>query len=63
VKKKKYFRMNFIGPIPAVDAGNPLILPNARLRVKAKVSRPARVPTYMLQELTGKYVYQRAKAL
>ena len=39
--------MNFIGLTPAADAGNPLTLPNARLRVKAKVSRPASVQTYM----------------
>jgi len=43
--------MNFIGLTPAADAANPLTLPNARLRAKAKVSRPARVLIYMSKGL------------
>jgi hypothetical protein len=43
--------MNFIGLTPAADAANPLTLPNARLRVKAKVSHPARVLTYLSKGL------------
>jgi hypothetical protein len=40
-KKKRYFRMNLIGSTLAAGAMNPLTLPLARLRVKAKVSHRA----------------------
>jgi len=48
VRKKRYFRMNLIGLTPAVDAGSPLTLRNARLKARAKVSRRASVLAYML---------------
>jgi hypothetical protein len=45
VKKKKYSQMNLIGSTSAADAINPLTLPLARSRVKAKVSRRVKIVT------------------